>query len=64
MGCPPQYYVDGIMLTGYNIDDMPVSDVEAIELYSGIAGLPAEYARARGNRDCGTVAIWTRIPGK
>jgi len=62
--CPPQYYVDGIMLTGYNIDDMPVHDVEAVELYSGIAGLPAEYARARGNRDCGTVAIWTRIPGK
>jgi hypothetical protein len=64
VGCPPQYYVDGVMITAYNIDEMPVHDVEAIELYSGIAGLPPEYARSRGNRDCGTVAIWTRIPGK
>ncbi|HEY9228099.1 MAG TPA: carboxypeptidase regulatory-like domain-containing protein [Gemmatimonadaceae bacterium] len=62
--CPPTYFIDGTMATGYNLDDMPVSDVEAIELYSGLSGLPAEFAKARSTITCGTVVIWTRIPGK
>jgi hypothetical protein len=62
--CPPNYYVDGIFLAGYNIDDMPVSDVEAIELYPGTTGLPPQFAKARSTLVCGTIAIWTRIPGK
>lgn len=61
--CPPQYYVDGVLLTGYNLDDMPVNDVEAIELYSGLSGLPAQFAKLRSTINCGTVVIWTRIPG-
>ena len=61
--CPPTYFIDGTMAVGYNIDDMPVSDVEAIELYSGLAGLPAEFAKQRSTIACGTIVIWTRIPG-
>jgi hypothetical protein len=62
--CPPTYFIDGTMAIGYNLDDMPVSDVEAIELYSGLSGLPGEFAKARPNITCGTVVIWTRIPNK
>ncbi len=61
--CPPQYFVDGIEVTGYNIDDMPPGDVEGIELYAGTTGVPPQYNRPFGNTECGTVLIWTRIPG-
>jgi Carboxypeptidase regulatory-like domain/TonB-dependent Receptor Plug Domain len=62
--CPPTYFIDGTMAIGYNLDDMPVSDVEAIELYSGLSSLPSEFAKARPNLACGTVVIWTRVPNK
>jgi hypothetical protein len=61
--CPPTYFIDGTMAHNYNIDDMPVSDVEAVEVYSGISTLPAAFAKARSTINCGTVVIWTRIPG-
>jgi len=61
--CPPQFFVDGMQVTGYSIDDMPPGDVEGVELYAGAAGLPPEFNRMRGTTICGTVAIWTRIPG-
>jgi hypothetical protein len=61
--CPPQYYVDGIQVTGFNIDDMPARDVEGVEVYAGPAGLPPEYNRVHSNVICGTIIIWTRIPG-
>jgi hypothetical protein len=61
--CPPQFFVDGVQVTGFGIDDMPPGDVEGVELYSGSAGLPPEFNRMRGSSICGTVAIWTRIPG-
>ena len=62
-GCPPQFYVDGVQATGFTIDDMPAGDVEGIELYGGPSGLPPEYNRVSSTGNCGTVLIWTRIPG-
>jgi hypothetical protein len=61
--CPPQFFVDGIQAYGFSIDDVPPGDVEGVELYAGAAGLPPEFNRMRGQTICGTVAIWTRIPG-
>lgn len=63
-GCPPQFYVDGVSATGFMIDDMPSGDVEGVELYAGPSGLPPEYNRILSTPSCGTVIIWTRIPGK
>jgi hypothetical protein len=60
--CPPQFFVDGVEVTGFSIDDMPPGDVEGVELYAGAAGLPPEYNRLHGTSICGTVIIWTRIP--
>lgn len=61
--CPPQFYIDGIQATGFSIDDMPPGDVEGIELYAGPGGLPPEFNRFYSTVSCGTVIIWTRIPG-
>lgn len=61
--CPPQYWVDGVMVTGFNIDDVQPSDIEGVEFYSGPAGLPPQYNQSRGNTICGLVLIWTRLPG-
>lgn len=60
--CPPQYWVDGRRLRSAEIDDFPVTDIEAMELYSGPATTPVQFAMGTVNT-CGTVAIWTRIPG-
>jgi len=62
-GCAPLFYVDGIQATGFAIDDMPAGDVEGIELYGGPSGLPPEFNRVSNTGSCGTVLIWTRIPG-
>ena len=61
--CPPEYYVDGIMAPGLNIDDTPPGDVEGVELYAGAASIPPQYNRVYSTSNCGVILIWTRIPG-
>ena len=61
--CPPQFFVDGIMATGMGVDDISPSDIEGVEIFAGAAGLPSEFGRMRSTSNCGTVLIWTRIPG-
>lgn len=61
--CPPAYFLDGLYMSNFNIDDVPPRDVEGVELYAGFAGLPQEFAKQMGVQACGVVVIWTRIPG-
>ena len=61
--CPPQYYVDGVMVRGFNIDDMPPMDVEAVEVYSGVSQIPPQFKNAFSTAMCGVVVIWSRLPG-
>ncbi len=61
--CPPQFWIDGIPVVGFNVDDMPATDVEGIELYAGAATLPAQFNKLKSNAICGTVVVWTRVPG-
>jgi hypothetical protein len=61
--CPPQYFVDGIMVRGFNIDDMPPIDVEGIEIYAGVSVIPAQFRNNNSTMSCGVVAIWSRVPG-
>ena len=61
--CPPDYWIDGVRAQFFSVDDMPVSDIEALEVYRGPSGLPPEYNARLGNPGCGTVVIWTRVPG-
>lgn len=62
--CPPQYYVDGVMAIGLNIDDLPPQDIEGIEVYEGISELPPQFNDgSAGTSMCGVVVVWTRVPG-
>ena len=61
--CPPDFWIDNVRAHAMNADDIPLMDIEAIEVYSGPAGLPPEYINRFGNPACGAVVIWTRMPG-
>ena len=57
MRCLPEYVIDD------NVDNifgptMPVRDIEAMEVYTGPADVPGEYAGR--NAGCGVIVIWTR----
>ncbi len=61
--CPPDFWIDGVRAPYLNVDDLPLNDIEALEIYNGPAGLPPEYLNRFGNPACGAVVIWTRLPG-
>lgn len=61
--CPPDFWVDGVRAQFLNVDDIPLNDIEALEIYHGPAGLPPEFMNRLGNPACGAVVIWTRLPG-
>ena len=57
--CRPLIYLDGLPMVRGAIDDLiHPSLVEAIEIYSGISQLPAQYSGAESG--CGVVLVWTR----
>jgi 5-hydroxyisourate hydrolase-like protein (transthyretin family) len=62
-GCGFRYFVDGARIgPGFEIDDVPVEWIEALEIYAGISTVPAEFApvmhEVRGT--CGLIVIWTK----
>jgi hypothetical protein len=59
--CPPQYWVDGIPLVRGSADEFTPDNVEAIEVYAGPATTPPQYTTR--NLTCGTIIIWSRLPG-
>ncbi|HEX8392194.1 MAG TPA: carboxypeptidase regulatory-like domain-containing protein [Longimicrobium sp.] len=61
-GCPVQVVVDGIVVNrrGDSVDDFVLPDmIEGIEVYRGIADLPAQFFTPEAGR-CGAVVVWTR----
>jgi TonB family protein len=60
--CPPQVFLDGFPATSgeFDLDMLEPSSLEGIEVYHGMATVPAEFLVARGGERCGVVAIWTR----
>ena len=64
--CPPQYWVDGMRIENGTPDDFRPSDVEALEVYAGPSTIPAQFAARSlqiGQRTCGAIVVWTRLPG-
>lgn len=59
--CEPQVWLDGHHARSFELDDLPASEVEGIELYDGPASTPGEFIRGP-IISCGTVVIWTRVP--
>jgi hypothetical protein len=61
--CPPDFWIDGVRAPFLNADDVPLTDVEALEVYRGNSALPPEFLSRTGNPQCGAIVIWTRVPG-
>lgn len=61
--CPPEFWIDGVRAQFLGVDDVPVSDIEALEVYRGPSGLPPEFNSRFTNAQCGAIIIWTRVPG-
>jgi hypothetical protein len=69
--CPAQIFVDGFLLNGrsrvtadpdFTLDDaVAPSSVEGIEVYHGLATVPAQFLNPDSR--CGAVVVWTRRGG-
>ncbi|HET9010926.1 MAG TPA: carboxypeptidase regulatory-like domain-containing protein, partial [Gemmatimonadaceae bacterium] len=51
--CPPQYVVDGMRIENGSPDEFTPQDVEAIEMYSGPATIPPQFAPRFNSYTCG-----------
>jgi outer membrane cobalamin receptor len=70
--CPAQIYIDGFLMNpasdrngevmGMTLDEavMP-NDIEGIEIYRGLASVPAEFLSTEAR--CAVIAVWTRRGG-
>lgn len=63
-GCIPTLWLDGQAVQGMELDNIPVTDIEGMELYSGPSETPLQFSHHASRTDCGTIVVWTRIPGK
>lgn len=61
--CTPMIWLDGQRAPGLEIDDVPASDIEGLELYNGPSTTPVQFSQYSSASTCGTVVIWTRISG-
>lgn len=58
-GCRPPVYVDGVRIDNAELDEVVnMPDVDAVEVYSSYAGIPAQYIDRRSN--CGAVVVWLK----
>lgn len=60
--CLPQYWVDGQRVSNLEIDDLSARDIEGVELYAGPSSTPSQFSQGAVTT-CGTVVIWSRVPG-
>ena len=62
--CAPNLWVDGQRAAGMELDEIPVDDIEGIELYNGPSTTPAQFWQGNlSNSACGTIVVWSRVPG-
>jgi hypothetical protein len=62
LNCAPMIWLDGQRAPGMELDEVTASDIEGIELYSGPSQTPLRFSQNQQST-CGTVVIWTRLPG-
>jgi iron complex outermembrane receptor protein len=61
-GCIPMLWIDGHRAPGMELDEVPLNDIEGIELYNGPATTPPEFWLGN-TAQCGTIVVWIRLPG-
>lgn len=57
--CAPVVFLDGMPVPGFNINDISPQFIKLIVAYRSASSVPAQLQTARGNPNCGTVAIFT-----
>lgn len=63
--CPPNLWLDGQRVTNMELDQIPAQDIEGIELYRGASTTPAQFWQGNTNNAfCGTIVVWSRLPGR
>jgi hypothetical protein len=61
--CPPMIWIDGQRAPGMEVSDVPLTDVEGIEIYRGPASVPMQFSQSLSpTLTCGTIVIWTKPP--
>lgn len=58
--CAVEYFLDGVPVPGFHVDDVPPEDIDGIEVYRGPSEVPPAFRR---RLTCAAVVIWTRDPG-
>jgi hypothetical protein len=59
--CPLRIAVNGhLMPEEYTLDEVAVTDIVALEIYSGVAAMPIQFSSTRHGMNCGLAMIWTR----
>ena len=62
--CSPTLWIDGQRAPRMELDDIPVNDIEGIELYHGPSVTPGQFWQGNeSNTACGTIVVWSRGPG-
>jgi len=61
--CMPTIWLDGQRATGMEIDDLSPNDIEGMELYQSLSSTPAQFYRGGSTTPCGTIVVWSRLPG-
>ena len=56
-------WLDGQEVRDMELDNIPVNDIEGMEIYSGPSTTPMQFSHGWSRTDCGAIVIWTRIPG-
>lgn len=59
--CVVEYFLDGMPVAGFHVDDVPPEDIDGIEVYRGPSELPPRFRR---RLTCAAVVIWTRDPAR
>ncbi|HEV8448385.1 MAG TPA: carboxypeptidase regulatory-like domain-containing protein [Gemmatimonadaceae bacterium] len=63
--CPPNLWLDGQHVSNMELDQIPANDIEGIELYRGASTTPAQFWQGNTqNTFCGTIVVWSRLPGQ
>lgn len=62
--CAPALWVDGQRARDMELDDLSSDDIEGIELYDSFSITPFEFSRGDSELPCGTIVVWTRVPGR
>jgi hypothetical protein len=62
--CTPDLWIDGVWSRDTEVDEILASDIEAMELYETFATVPFQFTPHGKTPPCGTIVMWTRVPGK